>query len=218
VLTRVLVAINVIAYLLEQVTGFDALELAGGLSRGDVQAGQWWHIFTSAFLHADLMHIAFNMFALWQVGTFVEMIYGTPRMAMIYTVAIFGGGFAVNYFGPPGEPTIGASGAVFGLFGALAVAAFRLGPSGRSILQQTTGIIVINLVISFWPGSNISYQDHIGGLIAGTLSGLILFRKPRPRVPVPTEGPAYAQRIGPDPGVVTIEHAPPDPSEHTPHS
>jgi membrane associated rhomboid family serine protease len=216
VLTRVLVAINVIVYLLEQVTGFDALEAAGGLARGDVQAGQWWHIFTSAFLHADLMHIAFNMFALWQVGTFVEMIYGTPRMAMIYTLAMVGGGLAVNYFGPPVQPTIGASGAIFGLFGALAVAAFRLGQPGKSILQQTTGIIVINLVISFWPGSNISYQDHIGGLIAGTLSGLVLFRTPRPRVPVVPHGPEYAQRIGPDPGVVTIEHPVLDPTERDP--
>jgi len=215
VLTRVLVAINVIVYLWEQATGFDALENAGGLFPIYVYAGQWWRIITSAFLHADLMHIAFNMFALYQVGTFVEQIYGTSRMAILYTLAMVGGGLAVVEFGPPEVPTIGASGAIFGLFGALAVAGLRLGQPGRNILQQTTGIIVINLFISFWPGSNISYQDHIGGLIFGTLGGLLLFRMPRPRVPVATEGPGYAQRIGPDPSAVTIEHAPP--SESTPN-
>ena len=165
------------------------------------------------------MHIAFNMFALYQVGTFVEMIYGTPRMAIIYTIAALGGGVAVVYFGPD-VPTIGASGAIFGLFGALAVAGLRLGAPGRQILQQSTGIIVINLIISFLPGSNISYQDHIGGLIAGTLCGLLLFRMRRPLVPAPvaSEGTAYAQRIGPDPSAVTIEHSPGDPSpERAPH-
>jgi membrane associated rhomboid family serine protease len=209
VLTRLLVAVNVIAYLWENVSGFDAAELRGGLIPSYVLAGQWWRIFTSAFLHADIMHIAFNMFALWQVGSFVETIYGTPRMAIIYTLAALGGGIAVVYFAP-NVPTIGASGAIFGLFGALAVAGLRLGAPGRQILQQSTGIIVINLLISFFPGSNISYQDHIGGLIAGTLCGLLLFRMPRQRVPVQSEGPEYAQRIGPDPGVVTIEHAPQD--------
>jgi membrane associated rhomboid family serine protease len=207
VLTRLLIAVNVIAYLWENAFGMDAAEMRGGLIPTYVLAGQWWRIFTSAFLHADLMHIAFNMFALYQVGSFVEMIYGTPRMAIIYTIAALGGGLAVVYFASD-VPTIGASGAIFGLFGALAVAGLRLGQRGRSILQQSTGIIVINLIISFFPGSNISYQDHIGGLIAGTVCGLLLFRIPRPRVAVQTEGTAYAQRIGPDPGVVTIEHAP----------
>jgi len=219
VLTRFLVAVNVIVYLWENVSGMDAAELHGGLIPSYVLgAGQWWRIFTSAFLHADIMHIAFNMFALWQVGSFVETIYGTPRMAIIYTLAALGGGLAVVYFAPD-VPTIGASGAIFGLFGALAVAGLRLGKPGRQILQQSTGIIVINLIISFFPGSNISYQDHIGGLIVGTLCGLLLFRIPRPRVAVRSDGAAYAQRIGPDPGVVTIEHAPqPDPSEHTPQA
>jgi membrane associated rhomboid family serine protease len=215
VLTRLLVAINVIVYLWEQLTGFNALEIGGGLIPSFVLAGQWWRIFTSAFLHADLMHIAFNMFALYQVGTFVEMIYGAPRMAIIYTMAMLGGGLAVTYFAPD-VPTIGASGAIFGLFGALAVAGLRLGQPGRAILQQTTGIIVINLVISFLPGSNISYQDHIGGLIFGTLFGLLLFRMRPQRVAVQPQGPVYAQRIGPDPSAVTIEHVPPDPSEHHP--
>jgi rhomboid protease GluP len=215
VLTRVLVAINVVAYLCERfVWGLDPTSLAahGGLVGYDVQNGEWWRIITSAFLHGSDMHIIFNMIALFQVGTFVEMIYGTARMAIIYLLAAIGGGLAVTYL-TPDVVTIGASGAIFGLFGALAVAGLRLGPPGRSIMQQTTGIIVINLAIGLWPGSNISIVDHIGGLIVGTLCGLALFRMPRHLVPVAAQGPEYAQRIGPDPGVVTIEHPPLEPPE-----
>ena len=210
-LTRILVAINVIVYLFEQfVWGLDpnALYAHGGQYGPVLSDGEWWRIFTGAFLHGSPMHILFNMIALFQVGTFVELIYGTPRMAIIYFCALVGGGVAVSIF-TPDVVTIGASGAIFGVFGALAVAGFRLGPRGKSIMQQTTGIIVINLAISLWPGSNISIADHIGGLIVGTVCGLVLFRIPRPRVPVAQpEGAGYAQRIGPDPGVVTIEHTP----------
>jgi membrane associated rhomboid family serine protease len=220
VLTRLLVAINVIVYLFERfVWGLDPNSLAahGGLVGANVQLyHEWWRIFTSAFLHGSDLHLIFNMIALWQVGTFVELIYGTPRMAIIYFLAALGGGVAVTYLSP-NVVTIGASGAIFGLFGALAVAGFRLGPRGRSIMQQTTGIIVINLAISFFPGSNISVADHIGGLIVGTLCGLALFRVPRAPVTVAAEGPAYAQRIGPDPGIVTIEHPPlEDPPQRQP--
>ena len=218
-LTRLLVAVNVIAYLWEQVSGIDRVEQRFGLVGEFVMRGQWYRIFTSAFMHANLMHIAFNMFALYQVGTFVELIYGTPRMAIIYLVALIGGGAAVTYFSPD-IVTVGASGAIFGLFGALAIAGLRLGKPGRDIMRQTTGIIVINLVIGFLPGTNISIDAHIGGLIAGTLCGLLLFRMPRQAAPVQAtpDGMPYARRMDAhaDPGVVTIEHAPIPESPHPP--
>ncbi len=215
-LTRVLVAINVIVYVWENLTGAldsnAALEAHGGLLGVDVMAGDWWRIVTSAFLHENLTHILFNMIALWQVGTFVEIIYGTPRMAILYVVSMIGGGLAITYL-TPDVITIGASGAIFGLFGALAVGGLRLGERGRSIMKQSTGIIVINLLIGFIPGMNISMAGHVGGLVAGTFCGLLLFRMPRPRVAVegPQPGyaqPGYAQRMDPhdDPGVETIEH------------
>jgi len=220
VLTKLLVAINVIVYLCERlVWGLDPSQLYahGGLYGPVLQDGEWWRIVTSAFLHGSDMHLLFNMIALYQVGSFVELIYGTPRMAIIYALAGLVGGVAVTEF-TPDVVTIGASGAIFGLFGALAIAGFRLGARGRSIMQQTTGIIVINLAISLWPGSNIAIADHVGGLIAGTLCGLMLFRVPRQHVEVAAHGPQYAQRIGPDPSAVTIEHMPGDQSpEHTPH-
>ncbi len=221
-LTRVLLAINVIVYLWERTTGVltnnVTLETHGALFGPDVLAGEWWRMFTAAFMHFDDMHILFNMIALLSVGTYVEAIYGAPRMAIVYALSIVGGGLAVTYFSPD-VITLGASGAIFGLFGALAVAGLRLGQRGRDIMRQTTAIIVINLVVGFIPGSNISIVDHVGGLIAGTICGVLLFRTPRPRVAVASE-PAYAQRIDPrdDPGAVTIEHPPLESTESQPHA
>ncbi len=210
-LTRLLVAINVIVFIWEKFSGALAtgatLESHGGLVGFDViQNGEWWRIVTSAFLHGGEIHILFNMIALWQVGTFIELIYGTPRMAIIYAVAMLGSGLAITYF-TPNDVTVGASGAIFGLFSALAVAALRMGERGRDIVKQTVGIIVINLVIGFTL-PNISNAGHIGGLIAGALAGLVLFRAPKPPPPVPV----YAQRIDPrrDAGVMTLEHPPLD--------
>ena len=192
-LTRVLVAINVIAFLWEYLVGVNNALDAGGLLGTAVLAGDWWRILTSGFLHENITHILFNMIALWQVGSYVELIYGAPRMAIMYFVAMIGGGLTVTYL----QPTI------------ITIGGLRLGDAGRRIMQQTTGIIVINLVIGFIPGMNISVTDHIGGLIAGTLCGLLLFRMPKPRAAVATQtDPAYAQRIDPndDPGRETIEH------------
>lgn len=220
-LTRLLVAINVIVFVWERVTGVLAnnvtVETHGALYGPDVLAGEWWRIFTSAFMHFDETHLLFNMVALYMVGTFVESIYGSARMAVIYLLAAFGGGVAVTYFSPT-ELTLGASGAIFGLFGALAVAGLRLGPRGRDVMRQATGIIVINLVIGLLPGSNISMTDHVGGLIAGTLCGLVLFRMPRPQAAIAAD-PAYAQRIDPadDPGIETIEHPALESTEAPPH-
>lgn len=220
-LTRVLVAINVIVYIWERTTGAldsnAALVAHGALYGPVVFAGEWWRLVTSAFLHGSEMHILFNMIALWQVGTFVEAIFGTPRMAIIYALSMLGSGYAIAWF-TPDDVTVGASGAIFGLFGALAVGGLRLGARGRDLMRQVSGIIVINLVIGFLPGTNVSNSGHIGGLVVGTLVGLVLFRKPRPPVAVPAE-PAYAQRIDAhdDPGIETIEHPPLESTGTQPH-
>ncbi len=210
-LTRILVAINVIVYIWEKLTGAldsSATLITHGALFGPsvLQRGEWWRIFTSSFLHGSEIHILFNMIALWQVGSFVELIYGTTRMACIYFFAALGYGLAVTWF-TPDEVTVGASGAIFGLFSALAVAGIRMGAPGRAILQQTIGIIVINLIIGFTM-PNISNAGHIGGLVFGAIAGLALYRAPRPAPPVPV----YAQRIDPryDTGTVTIDHPPLD--------
>jgi rhomboid protease GluP len=133
---------------------------------------------TAAFLHAGWLHILTNMFALYQVGTFVELLYGKARMAVIYVLAIIGSGIAVVWFSFD-APTVGASGAIFGLFGALAAGGLRLGKTGRDLVQQSAGIIVLNLILGFTVFRFVSNAAHIGGLIAGFVVGLALFRMPR---------------------------------------
>jgi rhomboid protease GluP len=182
VLTRLLIAANVLVFFWELSTGDtgdgNVLVRDGGLYGPFVAAGQWWRIFSAAFLHAGWLHIATNMFALYQVGTFVELLYGRARMAIIYVLAIVGSGIAVCLFNY-NAPTVGASGAIFGLFGALTAAGLRLGKPGRDLVQQSAGIIILNLVLGFTVFRFVSNAAHIGGLIAGALFGFLLYRVPR---------------------------------------
>jgi rhomboid protease GluP len=196
VLTKLLIAANVVAYVLELVSGSVTMSgqtydtgiiVAGDLNALAVAQGEWWRIFTSAFLHAGWIHIGSNMFALYQVGTFIELVYGRVRMAVLYLVGILGASFACLWFAPQ-QTELGASGAIFALFGALLAAGLRWGKDGRSLVQQSSGIIILNLVLGFTVLHGIiSNTAHIGGLVVGTLAGLVLFRVPRPRVAVAGE-------------------------------
>lgn len=210
-LTRLLIAINVAVFAVEFVTGA-ADSGTGIVARGAlvgiyVLNGEWWRIFTSAFLHENFVHITFNMIALWQVGSIVEAIFGMPRMAIMYVISMIGSGLAITYFDPQ-IATIGASGAIFGLFGALVAAGLRLGPRGSQMVKQCLGIIVLNVLLGFVPGLNISQSGHIGGLVIGFICGVVFFVN---RLPAPPEPQlAYARPIDPrrDPGVVTIDQPP----------
>jgi rhomboid protease GluP len=191
VLTKLLIAANVVVYVLELLSGSVSMNgdtyntgiiIAGDLNPVLVAQGEWWRIFTSAFLHAGWIHIGSNMFALYQVGTFIELVYGRVRMAVLYTVGILGASFACVWFAPE-QSELGASGAIFALFGALLAAGVRWGRDGRSLVQQSAGIIILNLVLGFTILHGIvSNTAHIGGLVVGTLAGLVLFRVPRPRI------------------------------------
>jgi rhomboid protease GluP len=189
--TNVLIAINIVAFLWEISTGglsSDAALLAHGALYGPavVQGHQYWRIVSGAFLHGGWLHIAFNMWALYVVGTAVERFLGGPRMLAIYIASMIGSGITIVLFSPDAI-TVGASGAIFGLFGALVGIGIRLGKPGRSLIGQVLPIILINLVITFTV-PNISAAGHIGGLITGFLVGLVAFEM-RPRAPL---APAYA--------------------------
>jgi rhomboid protease GluP len=142
----------------------------------NVQNGEWWRAFTSAFIHDGFLHIAFNMFALWQIGTIVEKLFGTPKMALLYTASIIGSGWAIYQFNYL-EITIGASGAIFGLFGALVAAGLRLGKHGQQLVRSMLGLVIINVLLGFMI-PNISQAGHLGGLVTGFLLGVILYRVP----------------------------------------
>ena len=147
-------------------------------------ASQPWRFLTAAFLHSPsfLLHIVFNMIALWSVGPYLEATLGRARYLTLYLVAAVGGSVGMVVLAPAlgtsgwYTAAVGASGAVFGLFGAVLVVLRRLGRFAGGIL----GIIVINGVLSFVvPG--IAWQAHLGGLVTGALLGAAYAYAPRGR-------------------------------------
>ncbi|WP_156761508.1 rhomboid family intramembrane serine protease [Microbacterium karelineae] len=136
---------------------------------------QPWRVLTAAFVHSGFWHVGLNMLALWMVGRSLEPILGSWRFLTTYLLSAAGGSAAVALLAFS-TPVVGASGAIFGLFGALLVV-------GRHLGANMTGIYVvlgINLVIGFIPGMNIAWQAHLGGLVVGAAVGFILTRTRRP--------------------------------------
>ncbi len=134
---------------------------------------QYWRFFTSMFLHTGLLHLAFNMYALYLFGDLVEDIFGRASFVAIYFLSGFLGGVASYTFGSPYVIAVGASGAIFGLIGAWAAYNFkRRGTAlGSANLRGAAIIVAINLVLGFTiPG--IDNLAHIGGLVAGGAAGL----------------------------------------------
>ncbi|MET4003675.1 rhomboid family intramembrane serine protease [Arthrobacter psychrochitiniphilus] len=124
-----------------------------------------WRMVTSAFLHStNIMHIAFNMYALWILGNALEPAFGRVRFLAIYLVSAFAGSVGVLLLSPIDTVVVGASGAVFGLFGALFVVQKKRGGD----LRQIVVLLAINAAIGFFI-PNIAWQAHLGGLIAGAL-------------------------------------------------
>jgi membrane associated rhomboid family serine protease len=137
-----------------------------------VSNGEWWRLMSAAFLHYGPLHLAFNMVALFFAGTILEQVVGRWRFLLIYLVSGLAGSAGALYWTPNGA-TVGASGAIFGVFGALLVLERRGNiATGGQILV----LIVINLVITFSYSGSISVGGHIGGLIAGVVLMLIFTR------------------------------------------
>lgn len=166
--TYALIAVCVAAYFGQQ--GGSGLTGQGQIVASAVARGEIWRIVTSGFLHASIIHIAFNMLILFQLGTVLEPRIGRARFLGLYTLSLIGGSIGVMLLQPPTTPAIGASGAVFGLMGGIVV----MGKRGRSPLESgVVGLLVLNLVVTFaLPG--IAIGGHIGGLVAGALGGLVI--------------------------------------------
>lgn len=135
-----------------------------------VAEGQWWRIFTAALLHASFTHLLFNMWALWVLGPQVERGVGAGPYLALYLAAAGVGGAVAFHFGGPFDIGVGASGAIFGLFGVWLNWGIRRRNTmqGRAILSQMGFLLFINAAIPFLIPS-ISWQAHLGGLIAGFL-------------------------------------------------
>jgi len=177
--TYVLIAINVVMYVIEVAAGTggfwtiptgNSVTLDLGLFGPFVAEGEWYRMVTSGFLHAGLVHIGFNMFLLFMLGRLLEPSLGTPRFVVLYFASLLCGSFGALLL-DPNALTVGASGAVFGLFGA----GFLLARErGMNTLAGELGLlIVINLVFSF-TARNISVGGHLGGLIGGALCAAVL--------------------------------------------
>jgi membrane associated rhomboid family serine protease len=174
--TKVLIGLNVAVYLVTAVQGA-GLNAPGGslfakwvLFGPAVAQGDWWRLVTAMFLHASVLHIAFNMFALWMIGTPVEEYLGRARFLGLYLVSGLAGS-AGSLIQTPGL-TVGASGAIFGILGAMLIIEYQL---TGSLAGNAMTWIVINLVLSFTI-SSISVGGHIGGLIGGILVTLAYAR------------------------------------------
>ncbi len=173
--TFVLIALNAVAFLAEIASGNGGFYNIGGSSivfdfglfGPLVSEGEWYRLVTSGFLHAGLIHIGFNMFALFFLGRILEPSIGTPRFLAVYVASLFGGSFGALLL-DPNALTIGASGAIFGIFGATFVIA--RGRGFDAVASSIGVVLLINLALSVG-ASHISLGGHLGGLAAGLICG-----------------------------------------------
>lgn len=186
--TKAIVGLCVLAYLMEWLVGDTftaALVYAPSLTLAEP-----WRMLTAAFLHAPpyysttaLLHILLNMYALWMIGPYLETLLGPVRFAALYLLSAFGGSVGYLLLANPNSadswqtPTVGASGAIFGLFAALLLVNRRLNRDNAGII----GVLVINALLVFMPTLSIAWQAHLGGLVTGALVTAILAYTPQQR-------------------------------------
>jgi membrane associated rhomboid family serine protease len=181
----VLVALNVIVFVAGLAGGESALRRDFGNVAGPalfepggdlvgVAVGEYYRLVTAAFLHAGLLHLALNMMALLVLGPPLEQALGRVRFLTLYLLSALGGSVTAFLLAAPNQLGVGASGAIFGLFGAYYVVVRRLGGNTSSIL----GLLAVNLVITF-AVPFIDWRAHLGGLVTGGLVAAAMAYAPR---------------------------------------
>jgi membrane associated rhomboid family serine protease len=183
--TAVLIAVNVLVYVITAVQGsglsgpggplFERWALVGIL----VDDGEWWRLVTAMFLHANLIHLGFNMLALYWLGSVVEQMLGTPRYLLVYFVSGLAGSAGALISSSAFAVTVGASGAIFGVLGALLILEYR---ATGTFAGPALTLIVINLAFTF-AIAGISKGGHLGGLVGGILATFVLDETRRRRMP-----------------------------------
>ena len=180
--SKVLIGICVVMYVLER--GLSArftteLWLIGGrpeVGIPGVATGEVWRLLTAAFLHGSVLHLLLNMYAVYLFGPPLEQAFGRVRFLGLYLVSALGGSAASYVFSSPLTPSLGASGAVFGLLGAYLVVSRKLGRDASFLYV----LLAANLAFGFF-AANIDWKAHLGGLAAGALTGIALVYAPRQR-------------------------------------
>jgi membrane associated rhomboid family serine protease len=140
-----------------------------------VADGAWWQLVTSTFAHVQIWHVGFNMLALWFLGPQLEAAVGRARFLALYVVSGLAGSVMVYWFSNQHAATLGASGAIFGLMGALLVVAVKIKADPRQLLMW----IGLNFVITVLGASFVSWQGHLGGFLGGVAIAAILLYSPR---------------------------------------
>ncbi|TFV98260.1 rhomboid family intramembrane serine protease [Leifsonia flava] len=176
VVTYSIIGVTFFVFILQLIPGSNvtaALQFAGIYMSPQLdQYGiEPWRMLTSVFVHSTgfIFHVALNMYTLWIFGQLLEGLLGRGRFLALYLISGLAGSVAVLWLASPYMPVVGASGAIFGLMGAFLVIQRRLGGN----MTQLLVLVGINLVIGFIPGTNIAWQAHVGGLVAGAVMGLI---------------------------------------------
>lgn len=189
IVTKVLIGINLLVFLLtsmgdgaifslrfEAQIDYATLGFAFDPRTGPigVEAGEWYRLVSGGFMHVNLLHIGFNMYLLWLLGNVLEPAFGRARFSLLYGVSLLAGSFGAILVSPTAF-TVGASGAVFGLMGAMVVAQRA---SGVDVLRSGIGgLVIINLLLTF-AIPDISIGGHLGGLIGGLLAAACLVELP----------------------------------------
>lgn len=186
IVTMSIIAINIILYIITAIMSKNIFDInayvllyMGGNYGALVSHGQVWRLLTCAFLHGGLIHILCNMYALYALGPQVEILFGRVKYIIIYLLSAIGGSL-LSYKFSPSSLSIGASGAIFGLFGAMVVFVLKYKDRiPKKVLNNLFGVIILNLLIGF----NLQGIDnfaHIGGLLVGALVAfLFLMQKTR---------------------------------------
>lgn len=177
--TYILIAINIIIYLVSVIMAKNIIDIdivtlvnMGAKVNVLINDGQVWRLITAAFLHGGIVHIAFNMMALNAIGPQVEQIYGWKKYLVIYISSALGG-TALSYLLSAESVSVGASGAIFGLLGAMLVFAIKNKSTiGKSFMINIIQVIVFNIMIGL-SVANIDNYGHIGGLLLGGLTALV---------------------------------------------
>nr|WP_179519308.1 rhomboid family intramembrane serine protease [Nocardioides perillae] len=149
--------------------------IGGAVWTPGVADGALWQLLTSAFTHVEVWHVGFNMLALWVLGPQLEAVLGRGRFLALYLLSALAGSTAVHWLTAPDVTTLGASGAVFGLMGALLVVALKV----RGNVSQILTWLGINAVITVVGSSFISWQGHLGGFLGGVVVMAVLAYAPR---------------------------------------
>ena len=173
--TNAILVFTVLVFALQYITKtiyqIDYPLALGAKVNAAITAGQYWRLLTPVFLHGSLMHIAFNMYALYIIGRGIELYYGHLEYAFLYFLSGIGGTLFSYYLSQ--NASVGASGAIFGLIAADAILLYKnkhiLGPGAKNMLQRSVMVIVINLLIGLTPNLNIDNWGHVGGMMIGII-------------------------------------------------